>query len=78
MTPTAAKRESFRRLDETCPLLDSIMADMASAISNNFRFDDCDDVILQEEVEAAVLRIRKEVSEPLRQLSIDAFCLVEV
>lgn len=78
MTPAAAKRESFQRLDETCPLLDSIMADMASAISNNFRFDDCDDVILQEEVEAAVSRIRKEVSEPLRQLSIDAFCLVEV
>jgi hypothetical protein len=77
VTPAAAKKESFKRLDETCPTLDRILADLGDTISNNFRFDESDDILLQDEIKEVAARIRKEVSEPLRKLSIEAFCLAD-
>jgi len=71
MTPTEAKRESFKRLDETCPALVTIMSDLGDTLSNSFRFDDSDETLLREELRSATDRIREEVSEPLRALSFE-------
>jgi len=74
MTREQAKRISFSKLDETCPILHDILQEMRDAICLNCTIDEYEEFQLQDAINSAESKIRRLVSDPLRELSIVLLC----